>query len=1067
MARGKSSNKNSTVPDKEKDILADLFNQSQHVASSDAALNRLKKVYHKMEFAKFEKSFKVCVKKLFQSKQSIYFKTSCDFLCKFLQYISKLSDDMKGRETRVPELPPPPPPPAPGPKRRGTKRKAPEVSEDEQVDELLSDFVSSNASFRDELATGASKRRKSSSSVHSVPIITNHDKIISSCIDVADLYMQVSDEECRLNAVFFIAKFLAFVDTLDETICDALKSTLPKRIRDRKPVVRAHAVLASRKFQDFKMIQEGFLHHFYRDPELLVRKALLQVMDTAAFGYDFLVDSTQDSHEAMRKSAFQRLGKVSPNELSQKQLHRVIHNGLIERDRQASYCFRTSTLDPWLSSLYDGLDLYKLLDPLDVANNHSDVCSLLELIYEKNLEKLQNNGTTTQLHQVVESFRENWLNSDKSCLPQLTKIDEKIITIWLTLVKFCKANQANIKPVKIRQLPSQPENADNSIEKILDSQEVNEDVMELYERLTPDLVNLVGFLNNFVHFSSETLEEKQGDVSKLEFIYQQLMLFTCSYEIGDELERKTVQEVFSIMLKDNLLTGVFQNFIPPIIKSLFNLVYSSSSKLMTNYISEMIHNVRSHLEDLASSAVAPPPKNLIHSAIKAPSKETRSAKKVRIQAQPRSSLVAEEENQNLEFKIATKRVDLEELKDKLDKCIHSRDFDEAKIINDKIKELQGELAELHDRRCSVTSDVSHMSMIIETGASGDGKLCSTMINNTSLDDSNSSIQSKENPKIFKNHSNELLKCLEMYFGCLQCAKISQIPPTMLNQLIYLSYECLDECFKENVKIRSLMIACNGLTALIDRKFAEDPTTLLLLTAACFDQQAIELRTVGFKGLVDVLCQHDNLESPDDKLERFLRMSLREYGKYDPDNMKPKEFEFITTLIEGATKLFYFRRISSPQVLSHIIIWWYHPRTPSKLKQYIGVFLPTFVRDMSLKHGASSDSWLKELFENTFVICIEYLHDYCLNEGYNVMAATDMTSLMNFLCNLIPISFHIGIKEKVEEKIDDLSSSSPDLVKYLKQSKSLLATKEAVNSHNDTVVSARPLGVSQGVNLIHQ
>lgn len=916
----------------------------------------------KQEFNKFEEPFRNCVKKLLQSKQTIYFKTSCDFLCKFLQYLSKLSDDLKLSERNDTVTVENADPTARTsrknvkrgrnnqesrsqrghPVKRGTKRKSADSSDDELIPKEFHDMTAQNMTSRDSdsedsAVTEAANSHKQRRLTASTPIITNHDKLISSCLDVADLYMQVSNEECRYNAVFLVSKFMATMESVDEGIIDALKLTLPKRIRDRKPMIRAQAVIASRTFQDHKMIHDGFLHHFYRDPELIVRKALLQVMDPKIYGVDFLIDSTQDAHEVMRKSAFQRLGKLNPKDLTTEQLHRVLHNGLGERDRHVSYNFKTHTLEPWLPQLYDGVDLHKLLGFLNVIDNHEDVCKLMELLFERDLEKLQNNGTTTHLHKVVESFRETWLVSENVCLPSIETVDVRVVTIWLTLVKFCKINQGIIKPVVVRNLQTKHHEADDSIEKIIDSQENDDELVELYERLMPDLVNLVNFLDRFVNHSHQIIGiNKDVSIKSLEFIYQQLMLFTCSFEIGDELERKTVQEVFGNILRDNLLTGKFQNFVPPILKSLFHLVYSLSSKLMINYISEMIHNVRSHLEDL--------------------------------------------------------------------------------VI--------------------------------------DAKLTSTMIGSTSLDDSASSNQSnKEDLKIFTNHPNDLLKCLQMYLGCLQCVRVNQVPQTMLNQLNYLSYESLDDNFKGDVQVRRLMVACNGLTGLVDNEFAKQPTTMSLLTAACFDQSHIEIRTTGFKCLVDIICQHVDIDIPEDKIERFLRSTLREYGKYNPNEMQANELEFITNLVEGATKLFYFRRISSSQVLSHLIIWWYHPRTPSKLKQFIGIFLPTFVDDLSRGHDWSSEKgrWLKDLLVDTFVISIEYLHDYILNAGYNIMAANDMLSLINFLANLVPISLHSDISERVEARIDDLSDSSPDLVKYLKQSKNNLTLLKPISTNNETVV----------------
>lgn len=942
------------------DEIKRIFNESQRVQTADAALNKLKRLYRSHKYKDLKAPFLSCFKKLLQSEHSIYFKTSCDFVCKFLQSASKLSEEERKKENLEP----------------GT-----EEEQCESDDELLEEFSLMKP-------------------VDKSTLITDHDKLVSSCIDAADLYMQVSDENCRLNAVYFVGKFLSLVDSLDETICDALKGTLPKRFRDRKPMIRAQAVLASRTFQDDKMIRDAFLYHFQRDPELVVRKALLQVMDTKVFGYEYLIQSTQESNESMRKIAFQKLGKLYPKDLSTSQLHDVIHNGLNERERQAAYSFRTHTLEPWLSSLYDGLDLYKLLEPFDPINYHEDVSRLLEIVYERDLENIQNNGATTKLHHVVESFRDQWLSADGTCLPKMSDIDEKLITIWLTMAKYCRSNQSIIKPIKIKPLAPPDTNLEESIEKILDPELNKDEVAELHERLTPDLVNLVHFLRRIVAHFDDVLKKESMQADKVEYIYQQMMMFATTYEIGDELERATVQEVLGTLLKENLLTGKIENYIPLIIRCLFKLIYHSSSNLMINYISELINNVRSHLEDLASS-----PKT----------------KRVKISHERPKSC-----QQDLEFKIATIRVDLEDLQDQYEKCIKDKDFDGAKRHNDQINKLKQEYAILHDRRCSVTSDVSHMSMVIETEPIETNKLHSTMICDTSMSETQTN---DEDPKLFRNHTNELIKCLQMYLGCLQYVRVTEVPQTMLNHLTHLTHESLDDWFINDFRVRSLMVSCNGVTALVDRNFASRQTTKALLMAACNDPTSIEIRTVGFKSLVDIICMHDDIGVPMDQVENLLNENLRQYGKYDPEQMKKSENEFLTTIIQGTSKLYSRGKLLSPVTFSHLILWWYHPRTPSMLKQYIGVFLPMFVNDLAKEVGD------KDFFGDVFVTSIKYLYQYILGPGFEIMAATDMQSLINFLCNLIPTKSHKNILDRVDFEMD--TTDSADLKRYLKQSKSIL------------------------------
>lgn len=1064
--------------------LIEAFNNSQHVTSSESALNQLKKLYKNTEFRLFEPAFKNCMKKLLQCKpQTIYFKTSCEVVCKFLQHISKLSDEFKNvqaanrrctrssltsvsstattrrsrRKTSTSTV------------KRNRKRKA---STSDEEDELLQGLTTraTETLMQDDSTTEedsliletTSRSRKSVASVQSIATITDHDRLISSCIDVAVHYMQVSSEECRLNAVFFISKFLGRVETLDEEICSALKSTLPQRIRDRKPMIRAHAVCASRTFQDNDMTQRAFMHHFYQDPDLIVRKALLQVMDTKIFGYDFLCDTTQDVHDIMKRTAFQRLGKVNPSELTQDQLHRVIHNGLNGRDKATSSAFKTYTLGSWLPALYDGLDLYKLLESFNVLNNHQDICRLLETIYERDLDVPENNGASTKLHRVVEAFRDRWLNPDNTCL-NLNQIDEKVTTIWLTLLKFCKTNRVLIKTVKVRSIEPQADDVNDTIEKILDSQDCNDDVAELYERLTPDLVNLVDFIARFVHYADHEIKTEENVIPRLEFIYHHLMLFLSTYEICDDMERKTVQEVLCTILKENLLTGKISEFILLVVNCLRSLIYHSSPGLMINYMGEIIHNVRSHLEDLISSTQQITP--LCHSTIVAPAQfqAPRSVKKVRISqaGTRRNVLAAESQHQNIELKIATIRVELEELKDKYDEAIKVKDFDQAKLQHNKISDLKQELAMLHDRRCSIASDFSQMTMEIENDQVGGNKFSSTMLNDSSMAESVISEQDEEEKKlVFKHHRNDLLKCLQMYLGCLQNVEITTVPTIMLSHLEHLTYECLQEHYQADNPVICLALACNGLTALVDENYAKTDTkhANLLISACLSVKSSLEMKTVSFKCLVDIACQHKEVDVEMDKLEKLLMLSLRDYTKYSTKNTKKNELEFISAIIEGTAKLYYFKRLSSSKILAHIINWWYLPDTNSRIKQFIGIFLPTLVVDSSIKHSTTAsdneaseanDTWLKDLLEDTFIQSIEYLHTHILVAGYHTMDMSNMVSLISFLCNLIPVTFHPSIGEKVAERID--TEKDKDLLKYLKISKNSLSSASPTNFNNQTVI----------------
>lgn len=895
-----------------------------------------------------------CIRRLLQSETGIYFKTTCDFLCKFLQHVTNLEDD----------------------------------------------------------------------------------RLVRSCADVTNHYMQISDERCRMNALFLFDKFLSHLESLDEDIFAVFRITLPKRIRDKKAAIRAQAVLASRKFQDDKLIQDGFQFHYQKDPELAVRKALLQTMDVSVFGLGFLVESTQDNHEIIRRKTFQRLSKISPSEFSKEQLHMILHNGLFERERQASFAFKTSTLDPWLSKMYDGLDLVKLLRNFDITQHPEDIERLLVYIHQRDLDKMENNGGATKLHHVVEAFRERWL--DHKCLPIMKEFNERVVIVWLSLVEFCKKHHNIIKSVKIRTIRSTGGNANESIEKILSSQEQNDEVAELYERLTPDLVNLIDFLKRYVQYIDPLLHQGKLPVKNTEFTYQRLMGFIATYEIGDEIERKTAQEVLGLILKENLLTDRFDNFIPPIVKCLSSLIYSKSSNLMINYISELIQNIRSHLEDLAMPTHPATPRS-IQPTLNHKGKTPKSAlRKASANDRPskRVSLAPMRDEQDLAFKLATIGVELEELKDQYEGCIKAKDFDQAKSVNDKIENLKIEHRLLHERRYSIASDVSHMTLEIDDQPD-DNKLSSTMIAQAGgnfLDDSDEEI------RIFKHHPNEMIKCFQMYYACLESVKISEVPPIMLNHLEHLSCESLDDWFKGNTRVWVLMVACNGLTALIDKKFAELDRTKAVFESAFIDKESkIEMRTIGFRCIVDVVVQHEDIEIPMNRVEEYLKGQMRKYGHYDSKLIKKNELEFLTTIIHGVAKLYFHRKLNSAELLSHMICWWYHPRTHSTLTQFIGVFLPAFVKASIKKITSEEDKWLEELLAETYITSTLYLYNYISREGRCIMSAIDIQNLLNFLANLVPTPFHPRVHDYIDKAVDDHEDRDPDLATYLKNSKRNLAT----------------------------
>lgn len=996
------------------DAIITIFNSAQHVTSTDSSLTELKKLYRNTDYNEFILSFKHCLKNLLQSSPAnkIFFNTACEFVCNFLEYITDIkstapsTDAPENDESVVAKQQ------QEKPTRRRSTRGGRTYNSKRNTNKRKQIPV-------DELCDGLSLMNESQPAALELYEVTNHDRLISAVVlDVINHYMQSVDDDCRCNAVMLITKVLSSVSSLDQGICDVIKTTLAKRMRDKKAIIRAHAILASKTFQDCKLIREAFIHHFERDPEPIVRKALIQVMDTKVFKHGFLIDSTRDSNEPIRKVAYHLLGLLNPLDLTLEDRHKVIHNGLNERCRHLAYVFRSRTLDLWTKTLYDRVDLIKLVQSFDVINNLEDMQRLVDLIYMEDLENIQTNGST-RLHSNVELLRQNLLNA-QTRLPDLESLNDKSVFIWMTLLRFCKKNSGSIQPVRL--VPHV--DANTSIEKLIDTNtNVQEEEIDLYERLCPDLVTLADYIKKFVYHTHEMIERRDNkSVASLEFVYQQLMQFIETYEIVDELERKYTQEVFRLMLKENLLTGAFEDFITPIVRCLSRIIYKTSPNLMVSLVSDMINDVRSNLEDLTDRC-----RRLGN---------TQEIAKSSTPFKPRGSFPSSNAlplDVVIENEIAQNKVDLRDAEEKYQE---EKDFDES--VLKRIEDLRTNIKLLSDKRHSLIA-------FPDTGYNASSRSSAAHLQSIDFD--------TEDVQIFKHHRSELLKCLQMFAACFEYCDLKEVPVTMSTHLTLLSLEGME--WTNDPTIKSLVIRCTGLAALTGRNFALQAGTLALLVGGCKDPM-IEVKTRSYRSLVDVVIQHREIEVQESELYNLFRGPLKKYGNYDPKDDKKSTLEYLLAITEGATKLFYFEKLSSPEILADLILWWYHPRTHSRVKQYIGVFLPIFVEDLTGR-SRECEAKLHSLLEKTFLLGVESLHAYILGPGYNIMAASDILSMIRFMCSLIPVVCHVSIAISVARRIRELSrletDSCNDLCGYLISAFTFFDIKKASSDSLDDLENA--------------
>ncbi|XP_030643568.1 condensin complex subunit 3 [Chanos chanos] len=428
---------------------------------------------------------------------------------------------------------------------------------------------------------------------------------------------------------------------------------------------------------------------------------------------------------------------------------------------------------------------------------------------------------------------------------------------------------------------------------------------ELLERLLPEAAIFAEYLYSYLKGIPVLSEEQRADFSQLEmvmtkeFIGQQLILLIDCLDTAEEGGRKRVMAVLQEML---LLANTPVSLISLLVEKLVSIIRDDNQRIQV--IAEIISDVREPIV-------------------------------------PVTDPVDENENRKKQVKLAEVRVRIMEAKQELEDCISAQDFGRAAELKDSITQL--ELLRNQLAQEAAEPDIKEL-------------------------------------RVEKNDPETLLKCLTMCAEVVKQMNIRRgICPTMNALIESLVLPCVSN---PNPTVRNMAVVCLGTCALHSKDLA-NRHLILLLQITQLDEPKI--RISALRALVDQLLlngfdilkdtpssqptgQPRSPDDPDGQLDEPMaqapemeeeQSTVQSILKMLSDFLDSEISELRTETAEGLAKLMYCGRISSPKLLSRLVLLWYNPVTEDdqRLRHCLGVFLQLYARESRAHQECVEESFL--------------------------------------------------------------------------------------------------------------
>ncbi|XP_076150905.1 condensin complex subunit 3 isoform X1 [Alosa pseudoharengus] len=452
---------------------------------------------------------------------------------------------------------------------------------------------------------------------------------------------------------------------------------------------------------------------------------------------------------------------------------------------------------------------------------------------------------------------------------------------------------------------------------------------EILEQLVPEAVIFAEYLYGYLKRIPILGEEQMADDTQLEmvltreFIGKQLILLVGCLDTAEEGGRKRVLAVLQEML---VLPNTPISLISLLVEKLMNVLKDDDRRI--EMIAEIISEVR---------------EPIVH--VNEP--------------------IDENENRKKQVKLAEVKVHIMEAKQALEDCISAQDFSHAAELKDRISELETRRAQL-----------------VAEAAQTDSKEKEVRVEKSSLSDSTAawaqSVLYGENSFV-QSDPETLLKCLTMCVELMKQMNIKKGIRPSINALI--ESLVLPGIANPNTAVRNMAVVCLGTCALHSKDLA-NRHLVLLLQISQLDEPKIRISAV--RALIDQLLLNgldivgqspaakptqntDALNDSDSQSDRPAEEVESEDGQSTvqsilmmlTDFLDSEVVELRTEVAEGLAKLMYCGRISSPKLLSRLVLLWYNPVTEddTKLRHCLGVFLQLYARESRAHQECIEESFL--------------------------------------------------------------------------------------------------------------
>ena len=631
-----------------------------------------------------------------------------------------------------------------------------------------------------------------------------------------------------------------------------------------------------------------------------------------------ILERTRDVDEHVRRAAYKFLAeKVHIKSLTISQREGVLKRGLGDRNEVVRKVVEKEMIPAWLR--LSNNNIVQLLHHLDVGNSDQDskpgnksapAGALYTMFHD------------TPLRELINSFQ--YLDVDK--LIPLDKLTPETAMYWRVLAEFLEEQNA----------PG---------------------AEEYLEMIMPELSAFCQYVRKYV--MELPADDENGN---WEFVARELIKMTLLYDLGDEVGRKNLRK----LIKDILISNKSPVTFVPSLVEVFNKV-EKNPQSRVDQIAEIISELRNPLE--ADEVPASP--DIFHSAPDTP------------MASPNVDNANEELIRSKQLAIAKVRVNINMMKDQLDEAVKKQNFMEAQQIKSQLDRLEEEQMMLESQLAAAKALGPNLNTPPTNPAAGQ------------LDTDTSSEPDLDNPAV-------TLKCLRLLVASLQDPSISQLNNTLLTLLEEFITISVQSEIPAIRKEAILALSCCCLRSLESAR----QHMLLLLQAAHIDLH--EVRIAAITAVVDLLMRHglasfitveenpnfdvsnDNSSSVspskcgDSSIDNAMESDLATRGATLTQNelntqggnsvvailtkiLEEPDLELRTEVAEGLCKLLMIGAISSPKLLSRLLLIWYNPMTESdsKLRHILGTFFPLYSSMTKQNQTAIEDAFvptMKILFD---------------------------------------------------------------------------------------------------------